>query len=72
MTIIRGFNLTKVIIRNLMRVCNLQQKRGNLEDKAGEIEAMQEKAGERIDDLILYGNRRKEKEIISLSLTTSG
>ena len=55
-----------------MRVCNLQQKRGNLEDKAGEIEAMQEKEGERIDDLILYGNRRKEKGILSLSLTTSG
>ncbi|MEK4014906.1 hypothetical protein [Peribacillus sp. FSL M8-0224] len=49
----------------------MQQKRGNLEDKAGEIEAMQEKAGKQIDDLILYGNRRKEKEIISLSLTTS-
>ncbi len=26
---------------------------------------MQEKEGERIDDLILYGNRRKEKEILS-------
>ncbi len=33
---------------------------------------MQEKEGKRIDDLILDGNRRKEKEILSVSLTTSG
>ncbi len=33
---------------------------------------MQEKEGKRIDDLNVYGSRRKEKEILSVSLTTSG
>jgi hypothetical protein len=33
---------------------------------------MQEKEDKRIDDLILYGNRKKEEEIISLSLMASG